>query len=389
MAEPAFLRPEQKFHPDPARSYTLPARYYTDPAVLGLERTEIFFKNWLYVCHREKLAKPGDYVTTSIFEQNIALIKGKDGQVRAFYNVCSHRAHQLLAGEGTVRAKTVTCPYHAWAYHLDGRVRSARGSEKVAGFAADEFCLCQVRVEEFCNFVFVNLDPDAASLASTTGDLEAQIRRYVPDLDGLTKAAECGFELEANWKVVVENFNECYHCPGAHPALASLLDMETYKIETEGLVATHRSRTRQGANKAYDYQAGGEEALENGIFFVLWPNLMIWVMPGRSNIGLLQCNPSAPGHTVERFDLFLPDATPNGQEQAYADYFRDVLNPEDISLVENVQRGLHQMGYNQGRFMVDAECTDMSEHAVHHFQTLVHEALGEFDWRTRASRRRS
>ena len=730
MAEPAFLRPEQKFHPDPARSYTLPARYYTDPAVLGLERTEIFFKNWLYVCHREKLAKPGDYVTASIFEQNIALIKGKDGQVRAFYNVCSHRAHQLLAGEGTVRAKTVTCPYHAWAYlfspgvwwyrlylsivtrgtmgqvlhgsaktthairaaiqrsqasikelserydlnpktvakwkkrdfiddapmgpkdvhstvlsveeealavafrkhtllplddclyalqatipqltrsslhrclqrhgmsrlpdmagdrpkkrfktypigyfhidiaevrteegrlylfvavdrtskfahaelrekatrkiaaaflqtlieivpyrvhtvltdngiqftdlpgnrtgptarysvhlfdrvcnehgiehrltkpnhpwingqvermnrtlkeatvkkyhyethqnlrdhlqtflmaynfakrlktlkgltsyefickcwteepkkfrlnpmhhtpglntyHLDGRVRSARGSEKVAGFAADEFCLCQVRVEEFCNFVFVNLDPDAASLASTTGDLEAQIRRYVPDLDGLTKAAECGFELEANKMVVVENFNECYHCPGAHPALASLLDMETYKIETESLVATHRSRTRQGANKAYDYQAGGEEALENGIFFVLWPNLMIWVMPGRSNIGLVQCNPSAPGHTVERFDLFLPDATPNGQEQAYADYFRDVLNPEDISLVENVQRGLHQMGYNQGRFMVDAERTDMSEHAVHHFQTLVHEALGEFDWRTRASRRRS
>ncbi len=379
MAEPVLLRPEQKFHPGPARSYTLPSRYYTDPAVLERERTEIFFKNWLYVRHREKLAQPGDYVTTSIFDQNIALIKGKDDRIRAFYNVCSHRAHQLLQGEGTVKAKTVTCPYHAWAYHLDGQVRSARGSEKVAGFVADEFCLRQVRVEEFYNFVFVNLDPDAASLTSTTGDLEAQIRSYVPGLDTLTKADECSFELEANWKVVVENFNECYHCPGAHPAFASLIDMETYKIETEGLVAIHRSRTRKGANKAYDYQAGGDGALENGIFFVLWPNLMIWVMPGRSNIGLLQCNPSAPEHTIERFGLFLPDATPNEQEQAYADYFRDVLNPEDISLVKNVLKGLHQMGYNQGRFMVDAERTDMSEHAVHYFQTMVHEALGELD----------
>jgi hypothetical protein len=118
------------------------------------------------------------------------------------------------------------------------------------------------------------------------------------------------------------------------------------------------------------------ERAGHGIFFVLWPNLMIWVMPGRSNIGLLQCNPASPEHTVERLDLFLPDATFNGQEQAYADYFRNVLNPKNISLDEDVQKSLHQMGYNQGRFIVDAERTDISEHAVHHFQALVHEAMG-------------
>ena len=114
-------------------------------------------------------------------------------------------------------------------------------------------------------------------------------------------------------------------------------------------------------------------------FSFLWPNLMIWVMPGRGNLGLLQAMPTDTELTRERFDIFLLEPKPNEQEQQYIDYFRDVLNPEDIGLVQNVQKGLHQMGYNQGRFIVDAGRTDISEHAVHHFQTLVHAALGDLD----------
>ncbi len=377
MAEPAYLRPEQKFHPDPARSYTLPARYYTDPDVFEREKVAIYFRTWQYVCHVEELADVGHYVTHEILDQSIAIVRGKNDELWAFCNVCSHRAHRLLDGKGTVTAKTMTCPYHAWAYRLDGSLRSARGSERVASFNPDEFCLRQVQVEVFCNLVFVNLDPDAPSLKSQTGELEEEIRGYVPDLDKLTKAGDCGFELEANWKVVIENFNECYHCPSAHPAFASLIDMETYRIETGAIHSTHHSRARTGTNRAYDYE--GEGARNDGVFFVLWPNLMIWVMPGRGNLGLLQAMPTDTELTRERFDIFLLEPKPNEQEQQYIDYFRDVLNPEDIGLVQNVQKGLHQMGYNQGRFIVDAGRTDISEHAVHHFQTLVHAALGDLD----------
>ena len=129
MAEPAYLRPEQKFHPDPARSYTLPARYYTDPDVFEREKVAIYFRTWQYVCHVEELADVGHYVTHEILDQSIAIVRGKNDELWAFCNVCSHRAHRLLDGKGTVTAKTMTCPYHAWAYRLDGSLRSARAAK--------------------------------------------------------------------------------------------------------------------------------------------------------------------------------------------------------------------------------------------------------------------
>ncbi|MEE9300496.1 MAG: aromatic ring-hydroxylating dioxygenase subunit alpha [Alphaproteobacteria bacterium] len=361
-----------KYQPDPERSYNLPARYYTDPEIFEREKEAIFFKTWQFVGHVEDLPEPGCYITTRIFDQNVVIIRGKDGRLRAFYNVCSHRAHELLEGSG--KEAKISCPYHGWTYELDGGLFSARGSEKVKGFEPSEFCLKTVRLEVFLNLIFVNLDPDAPSLESQTGALAEEIRDFVPDLDNLTKAHRCTFELKGNWKNVADNFLECYHCPIGHPAFADMIDMASYRTKTYGIYSSHLSRSRtKHKGKAYDFDPSGESPV--GCFWFLWPNLAINIFPGTSNIGVFQFIPAGPELTYETFDLYLRDKTPTPLEREMIDYFEQTLNPEDISLVESVQRGLHSKGYHQGRYVVDAERTEVSEHALHHFHGLVLDAL--------------
>ncbi len=147
MAPSTVARPawNNAFHPDPERSYTLPARYCIDPEIYEREKEAVFYRSWIYDGHMEDLPEVGSYITCAVLDQGIVVIRDKEGGLRAFYNVCSHRAHELLTGSG--RTKAIVCPYHAWSYHLDGRLRTARGSEKVEGFDAGEFCLKSVRVE--------------------------------------------------------------------------------------------------------------------------------------------------------------------------------------------------------------------------------------------------
>ena len=359
-----------RFDRDPERSYTLPARYYYDPDIYARELDAIFAHHWIYVCHGEAVQEPSDYTTFETAGQNIIVVRGKDGVLRAFYNVCQHRGHELLKGEG--RTKVITCPYHAWSYHIDGRLRTARGSEKVAGFDKDEFCLTSVRVEEFCGFVFVNLDPDASPLAEQSEGLEADLRAHVPDLDELTFARRLTFDVNANWKNVLDNFLECYHCPVAHPAFDGLVDLGTFGTVTYGIYSTHHSLGGKADNDAYN--AADADDPDHPVWW-LWPNTCILRFPGSANLSVWRMIPTGPETTHEIFDFFLLDATPDAQASASIEYIDTVLQAEDIAIVESVQRGLHSRGYNQGRFIVDPDRGAVSEHGTHHFQALVRQHL--------------
>ena len=359
-----------RFDADPERSYTLPARYYHDPDIHARELDAIFARNWLYVCHGEAVREPGQYTTFETAGQNIIVVRGKDGSLRAFYNVCQHRGHELLKGSG--RTKVITCPYHAWSYHIDGRLRTARGSEKVAGFDKGEFCLKPVRVEVFCGFVFINMDDDAATLAEQSEGLEADIRAHVPDLDQLTFARRLTFDMAANWKIVLDNFLECYHCPIAHPAFDGLVDLGTFGTVTHGIYSTHHSLGGKADNDAYD--AADAENPDHPVWW-LWPNTCILRFPGSANLSVWRMIPTGPETTHEIFDFFLPDATPDAQASASIEYIETVLQAEDIAIVESVQRGLHSRAYDQGRFIIDPERGAVSEHGTHHFQALVRQHL--------------
>ncbi len=361
-----------RFHPDPERSYTMRAGYYIDPEIHQREKEAIFYGSWNFVGHVGRLPEVGSYFECMVADQNIFVARAKDGALRAFYNVCPHRAHELVRGSG--RKKVITCPYHAWSFHLDGRLRSARGSERVAGFDAVEFCLKPVQVEELAGFLFVNLDADAASLKSRTGGLEDEMRRYCPEIDRLTFSRRLSYEVEANWKNVVDNYLECYHCTPAHPAFADLVDIDNYRSKTYDIHSSHISPPGRPDNKAYSFEPGDGNEFAG---WWIWPSVTFNTFPGSGNMTVFHIIPTGPETSRSHFDFYFMDATPSDCEEEAIRYIDDVLQVEDIGIVESVQRGLHSRGYDQGRFIVDAERSQLSEHAVHHFHGLVLDALAE------------
>jgi len=183
----------------------MPARFYTDAEIYELEKEGIFYNSWCYVGHISQLKETGRYITIKIHDQNIFVIKTKSGELKAFYNVCLHRGHELLAGEG--KTNIIVCPYHAWAYDFDGNLKAARNSENVEGFNKCDFTLKSVQLEVFCGMVFVNLDEQAPSLKTLTGNLEKEIRTYCPTVDDLVFAQRDHYEVESNWKVMVDNLS--------------------------------------------------------------------------------------------------------------------------------------------------------------------------------------
>jgi len=358
-----------KYDPVAVRSHSINTRCYTDPGFLEIEQEQVFHRSWQFLCHVEKLRQPGSYVTMNVAGQPIVALRNRDGELRAYYNVCKHRGHELLSGEGQI--KRITCPYHAWTYDLDGALVTAPRSEHLEGFNQKEICLSQVQVEIFCHLVFVNLDPDAEALANQSGALASEIMQYAPDLAKLTFATRLTYRIKANWKAVVDNFLECYHCPVAHKGFSSMIDMDTYKVKTHGIYSSHMAKARMGENSAYNI--ADATVTDHAVWF-LWPNMTLMRYPGRGNFMVWRFYPISAEETWEEFDFFFATAKADETEKEALRFIDEVLQPEDIGLVESVQRGMNTPAFNSGRYMVDVAGSGASEHAVHHFHGLILEA---------------
>lgn len=356
----------------PARSYTLPGHFYYEPAIFAHEAEAIFYRTWQYAGHVSQVAAAGDYITLDVGDESVLVLRDGAGELRAFYNVCQHRAHRLLEGEGRVKA-VITCPYHAWCYGLDGGLRAARNSERVAGFDKAEIALQPVRVEALCGFVYVNLDPDAPALGAGLGEFERDFLSFDPRPERLRRAYRKEIDVRANWKVIIENYDECYHCPISHPSLSTAaLDMPSYRIRVHEAYHVQTSGNC-GANQGYRFSTEGPRG-EDFASWLIWPNVVFEYYPG-GKLTVFHNKPVGPERTLQIIEWYLPQDQPSAAEQEVID-FVDVVREEDIPIVESVQRGLHSRGYRQGRFMVDGDGTGMSEHAVHDFQLKVLRALG-------------
>jgi len=361
------------FSQDARSSFTLPARFYTSEESFELEKEAIFYKSWHYAGHVSQLAEPKSFFTTAIHDQNVFLAKGNDEKIRAFYNVCAHRGHELLEGAG--RKNVITCPYHAWSYDLEGNLLAARNSENVKGFNKCDFSLKEIRLEEFCGLLMINLDPDAKPFREEFDGLEEEIRKYLPSIDSLAFAQRDTYDVKCNWKVLVDNFLECYHCAPAHHDFVDLVDMKSYRTITHKRYSSQcAGAPRTNNSKAFSFETGEVDFGYAGFF--VWPNFTIWIYPGEPNLSVLQMNPDTKDTTIEYQDWFTPNGELTPQLSEAMKYQKDVLQPEDIGLCESVQKGLKSKGYNQGRFIVDETLSELSEHAVHHFQSMVAEALG-------------
>ncbi len=368
----AFDAIKAGYDPDPNRALSLRKDAYVGADWFEVDRQGILAQSWQWVCHVEKLRARGSYVATQIAGQPIAIVRDRSGVLRAFYNVCKHRAHELLSGEG--ETTRIMCPYHAWVYKLDGQLVRAPETEHLADFNPAEICLDTVRVEEFAGFVFVNLDPEAAPLTTQSGNLETEIRHWAPDIEQLTFGKRLTYDIKSNWKNVVDNFLECYHCPTAHKDFCDLVDMDTYKVTTYGIYSSHMADAGQNANSAYDVS---NATVKTHAVWWLWPTTCLMRYPGRSSMIVLNIIPIGPDRTLETYDFFLETPEPDEMELDAMRYLDEVLQVEDITLVESVQRGMNTPAFTQGRIVSDPSGSGKSEHAVHHFHGLVLDAYAK------------
>ena len=357
------------WHPDPRASFSLHADAYTRPRWFEIDQAEIISRSWQWVCHREKLEQPGSFIADTVAGMPIVALRDHGGELRAFYNVCKHRAHELVGGEGQL--KNLVCPYHGWSYDLTGQLKAARHTNHLEDFDTSKICLEPVQVNEFCGFIYVNLDPDAASLAEQSGDLAGEIQRWAPDVEQLTHAHRLTYEIKSNWKNVVDNFLECYHCHIAHKDFVSLVDMDTYKVTTHGIYSSHMAEAGKTPNSAYDVS---DATVTDHAVWWLWPNTAMMRYPGRGNFSVLKIIPAGPALTYETYDFFYETAEPTEAELESIRYLDRILQVEDINLVESVQRGMSTPAFQQGRIVSDPDGSGLSEHGLHHFHGLVLDA---------------
>jgi carnitine monooxygenase subunit len=322
-----------------ASPFTLPFRWYTDADVLRRERSLIFARSWQYGGRAAQVAEPGSYLATDAGGVPVLVVRDDDGTLRAFINVCRHRGAVLVDGCGSRR--TIQCHYHAWTYDLDGSLRSAPRSEREAEFDSSEWALLPASVDTWGPFLFVNPDPQAAPLAQHLGDLPEILARDV-DVDALAFHSHVEFGANANWKVVAENFVECYHCPTAHPGFSAEVDVhpDRYGLEAHPTFAAQFCRAKASGDR--------------GQFHLLYPNTGINVFPGPLNLSIGPIVPQGTHRTERYLDYFFAQDV---DEDWLRDFFvfDDQIGREDTALVESVQRGMSSGVLDRGRLLLASE----------------------------------
>jgi len=369
------------FTDDATNSYAAEGRYYTDPDVHALELNKVFGREWNYVCHQSQIPNHGDYMVVEVAGQSLYVIRGKDDVIRAFFNVCQHRGHELLQSSGNIRS-VVVCPYHAWSYDLTGKLRGAPKMKEVKGFDRSRFKLSEIRIEVVGGFVFLNFSADAPPFREMAPEFETIITAMVGEVENLQFVKKKDYDIKANWKIVTENFLEAYHVEfsgDAHVALGKIIDVDTYRFNISGRTIEYTARG--GPADVLPYNSNQKDDFSNSrnapfhqVF--LYPHMTFSVFPGTNMMFVFNMRPNGPEKTAEEIIYFTLDGSMSEPTETAEAYVSDSLNPEDISLVEAVHRGLKSRGYVPGRLMVD-EAMDAAwgEQFVHHFNLLNLQAL--------------
>ena len=356
----------------PVRS--LEARYYTDPAVFHLENTGLLRRTWQFAGHVSQLGRPGDYFTFSIGGENLFCVRDRDGTIRAFYNVCQHRAHELVQGTGNSR--TIVCPYHAWTYELSGQLRSGPNISSIEGFDRKSICLTPVRIEDFCGFLFANLDPDAEPMDVWFPEARDQLAEFVPHHDSLAPVEWVEVTEKCNWKVSVENYSECYHCALNHKTFAKgVIKPETYDIQPQGYCLRHTTECQNLDAMTYPIDLASNPRAGDYSSWFLWPMFSFQVYPGNM-LNTYHWRPLDSDHVVVWRGWYAHDEATTEIARKLAIQDRDTTVAEDIGLVESVQRGLKSSGYRPGPLVVDPKCGVNSEHSIMVLQQWMREGAG-------------
>jgi choline monooxygenase len=339
-----------------AEASTIPAPWYVDPRIADLEAKTVFSNTWQLVGRAEQVEKPGQFVTTTIAGEPIVVVRGNDHILRAMYNVCRHHAAAVVT-EACGQASILHCPYHGWNYGLDGSLKGMPEFDGVLDFERQKNGLLPARAEAWENFVFVNLDLEAASLREFLGGL---VKRVAPlGVSKLHYFDTRVYDIACNWKVFVDNYLDGgYHVPHLHKGLNSVLDYKEYTIENEDRYCLQSSpMVSSDEDKATGVTRKGDRAW----YFWQYPNLMINSYEGYMDTNLVL--PIDVDHCRVIFDFYFADVSDFGREynqQSVAVGAR--IQEEDLGICEAVQRGLKSRAYGAGRLSVRREA---GEHLFH------------------------
>jgi len=290
----------------------------------------------------------------------VILARAKDGVLRAFSNVCRHRAS--IVAEGCGKAPSLRCPYHGWTYGLDGRLLASPEFEGVLEWDKSAVRLPEYRVETWGPYVVVNQDASAPPLAGVFGDIPEQVAKLGCAVDRLEFSERRDYVIECNWKVYIDNYLEGYHLPAAHPGLFRELDYANYRVETFRYYSLQHAPIRppREGQEGRRYSSVGLSAL----YYWIFPNFMLNVYPDNLSSNIIV--PLAHDRTLTIFEWF---GYPGSAVQAETIRFSDEIQQEDIKICELVQKGLRSRSYDSGRFSVKRE------NGVHHFHLLLDEFL--------------
>ncbi len=337
-------------------------RYYTDPEIFRREREGVLSKTWQYAGHESQLGQCGDFFAFEVAGQNLFCIRGSDSIIRAFYNVCQHRAHELVAGSGNKRA--IVCPYHGWTYQLDGQLRHARNLASVPSLECKNIRLTSVRLENFLGFLFVNLDWSAAPMDEWYPNVRNEILEYVPQIERLSVFQVEDVIEKCNWKLSVENYSECYHCSLNHKTFSNgVVKSETYDIQPQGYCLRHTTESQNLDQMSYSIDLNANRSAGKYSSWYLWPMFAFQVYPG--NLLNTYCWQELETDSVKvRRGWYLSADDDATVIRDLAEQDLQTTVAEDIRLVESVQRGMQSRGYQPGPLVVDPLGGVNSEHSI-------------------------
>ena len=341
-----------------AGATTLAQRYFVSPEILAEEQGKIFSRQWVLVGHQSQIERPGEYFVAEVAGESLIVIRDKANQVHAFYNVCRHRGTRLkdACGHGLV----IQCPYHAWTYGLDGRLIGAPHMDEVPGFDKADYSLHAVNVGLWEGFIFVNLAKSPTPLEEWFAPLAGKFSHW--NLSKLRSARRIEYDVRANWKLIFENYSECYHCPGVHPALSKLTPYDAAENDLSegpflgGFMPITKGNSLTMSGNACALPVGDIKAEDHHrvFYYSIFPNMLLSMHP--DYVMVHQIWPKSPERTMIYCDwLFHRDAagvTDPGYRYNPDDAveFWDMTNRQDWHVCELSQQGIASRAYQPGPY---------------------------------------
>jgi len=338
-----------------AGAKTLSQHYFVSPETFAEEQEKIFSKQWVFVGHQSQIAQAGDYLTAEVAGESLIIVRDKRGVIHGFYNVCRHRGSRLLENRNGQSA-AIQCPYHAWTYALDGRLIGAPHMDEVPAFDKADYSLHAVNLALWEGFIFVNLADSPPPLTEWFKPLDGRFSRW--NMAGLQSAKRIEYDVRANWKLMFQNYSECYHCLGVHPELSGISPYDSAENDlTEGpflggfmRINKDKSLTMSGNACALPVANFGDEDFRFVFYYSIFPNMLLSLHPDYVMVHQLQ--PQSPERTLIFCDWFFnPEAFKRTDfDPQDAVEFWNMVNKQDWHVCELSQQGISSRAYEPGPY---------------------------------------